>query len=381
VSKRKITISLFLIILVIFLFTFFISDSVSIKDSQNAGFYIPVNIDLEHYVESSMLLKVDVKSYNNISFKEFIIKYKKPDELRLKEYLLALKQKDIKKFKAMSINRPEIDMDTIFAWSSKQFNDEEIGPNFEKIRMVGRFNFGNFIQFIWRKTSNSNLNENNHLGAVMFEQNDSGAILCTTNVTTYPIPAILDNIVELQAESPGKYIPMEPVTLKYEVPLIEGAKNHQAYFCCDGIPCDVNVFSDSTIPSNEIARFYKKAYITLKNQNMTEFAQFYTENSRDKIVEWLRTDPNMAELFRNEAIRRERKIIFIINGDPVYIVFYYYPNLRISVNSIRYDYVFRENGTLKLSNFGFHDYLDQLLQNRKYFIEPVLCPIINETIK
>jgi hypothetical protein len=375
-NKKSTLLIISILVLAIFIIISSISYPARTKDSKTVYFSIPTNIDLEHYVETSMLIKVDTKSYGSINFPEFASKHKKPDEVRLKEYLLTLKQKDIKKLKAMSINLPGIDLDTIFASSSKQFSDDAIGPNFEKIRMIDRFNFGNFIQFIWMKTSNSNLNENTHLGTVMFEQNDSGAIFCTTNVTTYPIPAILDNIVELQAESPGKYVPKELKTLKYEVPLIEGAKNHQAYFCCDGIPCDVNVFSDSTGSTNEIVRFYKQAYQTLKNQNLEEFAKFYTEKSRDKIIEWLRTDPNMAELFRNEAIRRERKIVFVINGDPVYIVFTYNPNIKNPINSVKYDYIIRENGTLKLSNFGYGDYFHQLLENRKYFIEPVIGPIL-----
>jgi hypothetical protein len=371
---KNIRLIMVIVVLSILLVISFISDSVLAKESTSKYFSIPVNIDLDHYVESSMLIKVDTKVYGKANFEEFTSKHKEPDELKLKEYLFAIKQKDIKKLKAMSMVRPGIDLDTIFAETSKQFSDEAIGPKFEKLRLLECFNIGNCIQFIW----NSNLNENTHYGGAIFEKSDSGDILYSLNeaITILPIVTILLHSVEQQAESPGKFIPMESVKLKYEVPLVEGAKNHQAYFCCDGIPCDVNVFSDSTGSTNEIVRFYKQAYLTLKNQNMTEFAQFYTEKSRDKIVEWLRTEPNMAELFRNEAIRRERKIIFIINGDPVYIVFYYNPNLRISVNSIKYDYIIRENGTLKLSNFGFKDYLYQLLQNPKYFIEPVIGPLL-----
>lgn len=371
---RKHNLLIIVLFCVIFTLITVISHSALTKDYKTVYLPIPVGIDLEHYIESSMLIKVDMKSYNNISFGEFMSKHKRQDELRLKEYLLALKQKDINKLKSISINRPEIDWDAIFAGLSDQYSDEAIGPNFENLHMIERFNIGNFILFIWRKTLNPNTNENTYLGS-FFEKNDSGAILCTTNETTYPIGSFLFNIVSQQAESRGTYLTKESAKHNYESPLIEDAKNHQSYLCFDGMVCDVNVYSDNTNPSNEIARFYKEAYITLKNQNMTEFAQFYTEKSRDRIIEWQRTDPNMANLFRNEAIRKERKIIFIIDGDPVYIVFYYNPNLRISV---KYEYIFRENGTLKLTNFGYHDAFDQLLMKPDFFIEPFLAPMIKD---
>jgi hypothetical protein len=384
--KKTILLTIVAVCLAILIIIAAISYPALNQDSQTRSFYIPFNVDFQHYVKSSILIKADVKMYgDDYCFEEFTLRNHKPYESKMKELILVLHQQDLEKCRAMSkyhydASEEEKNLTNFMsAGLSKMFRDEIIGSNLEHLYVTERFNIGKDALFIWGLNSSSKLKDGIYRNAFRFIKNDSGSILWSPDLPD-ALTSILKEISRLKAESPEVYAPVEHVTLKYESPLVENTKKHQVYFCCDGIPCDVNVYSDNSISSNEIISFYKEAYHTLRNKGVIEFSKFYTEASGKKFLEsYSKTDDDYIKYALGELINNERKIIFVLNGDPVYIIFYYNPKFKNTsdiLKRIKYEYVVRENGALKLSNLGYEDYLDDLLKNHKNFIEPVLGPII-----
>lgn len=386
-KHRKNTLSIILVIVfAVFAIISLISHSALTKDYKTVYLPIPVGIDLERSVESSMVIKVDTKSYDNIGFKEFTSKYKKPEETRFKDLILALRDKDYTKVTAMTNNgsdRTEENMKALINHFSNSFSIENLGKDFEGLKIIKCVKFGNQILFIWTSESLSDSDNVPYFSYLRFQKDNSGSILWNTDYTINPLCNILRDIIWKQVETPGTYLPRESATLKYKVPLIEDGHKKQAYLCFDGMVCDVNTYSDS-ISSNEIISFYQEAYHTLRNQGIGEFSKYYTESSGKKIFDWYSKTEDYNKYALGELIKNERKIVFVLNGDPVFLVFYYNPKYKITndvMNHIKYEYIIRENGTLKFTNYAYGDAFDQLLGNGEQLQNPFLKSFIKEIIE
>ncbi len=386
-KHRKHNLLIIVLFCVIFTLVAVISHSAITDDYKTVYLPIPVGIDLEQDIESSILLKVDVKSYNNISFKEFISKNKKPEETRFKDLILAVRKKDYAKVISMSKNNPdrtEENMKARVNSLSDAFSEEAVGKDYSDLKVFKRFSFGNHLLFIWSAKSKTNLEEKPYFGFLRFEKNNSGSILWNTDYTINPLCNILREFTWKQVETPGTYLPRESVTLKYKVPLIEDAPKKQAYLCFDGIVCDVNAYSDNINSTDEIVSFYQKSYQILRNQGVAEFSKYYTESSGKKFHDYYLKTEDYNKYALGELIKNERKIVFVLDGDPVYIVFYYnpkYKNTNDILNHIKYEYIVRESGTLKFTNFYYGDAFDQLLGNGEQLQNPFLKLFIKEIIE
>ena len=370
-------------ILTAFLITCAVPVFVSAGEIQSRSFPLPVRIDSQYYIKSSMFVKCDVKMYD-VGFKDFSTIYDEPSETKFKQLVFAIRQGDLNKCLALSRIKPEAvdkyrEMSQVAIQGYGRLLDPTIvGQNFEKIRVTERFHVGDDVIFIWGLDSFSPLNRGPLRRGFRFVKNHSGEVLWSPEPPD-TVMSILTSIAQQRAENPTIYTSSKPIQLQYNYPLTQKMEEHNIFLCFNGIPCDANVFNDD-ISHNDIISFYQKAYRTFRNRPALEFAELYTERSRDKFLNWYSTlDPNMVIMYRNNIINNERKIFFVLNGDPVFIVFYYHPDSDNSVDilkRIRYEYIVRDKGCLKLTNFFYEDFLDDLLQDNTLFIEPVLGSFI-----
>ncbi len=373
------------IVFAVFAIISLISHSAIAKDYKTVYLPIPVGIDLERDIESTILLKVDVKSYNNISFEEFASQYKNPEEDQFKDLILAVKKKDYAKVIAMTKNgldKKEENIQLIVNAFAKSLSKDAIGEDFKGLKIIECVKFGNNILFKWFNESSLNPKDIITFGSFQFETNASGAILLNLDFI-HTLNSLSVSISRQQAATPGAYLPKETLTLKYKVPLVEDAEKNQAYLCFDGTVCDVNTYSDS-ISSNEIISFYQEAYHTLRNQGIGEFSKYYTESSGKKFHDYYLKTDDYNKYALGELIKNERKIVFVLDGDPAYIVFYYnpkYKNTNDIMNHIKYEYIVRESRTLKFTNFYYGDAFDQLLGNGEQLQNPFLKSFIKEIIE
>ena len=134
-----------------------------------------------------------------------------------------------------------------------------------------------------------------------------------------------------------------------------------------------NIPIDKLPPDNtdRIVDFYIKSQNAL-GLPLEEYAEFFTEKSKAKIIQQYKKYPDQKD-YLNKRNKEFPKIIrFILNADPVYVVFY-----RSSANATdrifdMFDYVVDTKEGLKLTNFGYSDSFNQMLkQNIKDFQKTV----------
>ena len=362
---------------------FFIFSLTFAGEIQRRSFPLPVRIDHQYYIRSSMLVNCDVKMYG-AGFKDFSTIYDEPSESKFKQLVLAIRQGDLGKCLTLSKHGPDVmgevrEISQVAVQGYGRMLDAAVmGKNFEKMRVTERFHVGQDVIFIWGLDSPSLLKGGPLRRGFRFVKNYSGDVLWSSEPPD-TVMSVLTSVAQQRAEYPANYVSSEPVQLQYSCSLTKETGGHDVLLCFNGIPCDVNVF-DSNESSNDIISFYQRAYRTFRDRPVSEFAELYTEKSRDKFLDWYsKLDPNIVIAYRNSIISNERKIFFVINGDPVFIIFYCHPDGDDSIgvlNRVRYEYVVRDKGRLKLTNFYYEGFLDALLEDRALFIKPVLGPVI-----
>lgn len=136
----------------------------------------------------------------------------------------------------------------------------------------------------------------------------------------------------------------------------------------DGTVTRWEVFGE-TRPDTDWAAFYSEAFQAFAARDMEAFANSYTGYSRDKFLDWINNMP--AEEF--EAYHAEmtegREVRFLLDADPVYVVFYNTPN------RLGYDVLLREGNDFRLTSFYIESFIDSLFKDRANFQEPILAQI------
>lgn len=125
--------------------------------------------------------------------------------------------------------------------------------------------------------------------------------------------------------------------------------------------------------TDEVLAFYAKSQNAL-DLPLEEYAEFFTEKSKGKILDHYKEYPDQKE-YLNKRNKQTPKIVrFILNADPVYIVFY-----RASTHSTDqilddFDYVVKTRDGLKLTNFGYSDSFNQMLKLNLEEIKKTIYP-------
>lgn len=129
-----------------------------------------------------------------------------------------------------------------------------------------------------------------------------------------------------------------------------------------------NVFSNQR-PDLPLAEFYSRAMAAFKARDLEAYAAFFTPYSGDKFLKWAQAMP--AEEFDAyyDSVMAGREVRFIIDADPIFILYYNTPD------GVFYDTVVREGSTYRLTNFYIATFIDKLLRDRGSFIEPIIAPL------
>ena len=133
---------------------------------------------------------------------------------------------------------------------------------------------------------------------------------------------------------------------------------------------------NAKIPENEVAIFYHQAMNALKTGFPEAIAGFYTSKSSDKYSNWVAEQgPQAYGAYVDDMIQQERKVEFILDANPIYLVFY-----KTSDGRMPYDIVFKNSsGDLKLTNFYMEGLMDDILKDRDYFVSYVIEPLVANT--
>ena len=129
---------------------------------------------------------------------------------------------------------------------------------------------------------------------------------------------------------------------------------------------------------DEVASFFQMKYVAIKCGHREAIASLYTDTSRKKFLDWLKTG-NQTYLdshFTSMAAVR-RRVRFVIDADPVYIVLY---DRDVGTkNRLAYEYVIRDenDGKLKFTKLYFGGFFDQMVRSRE-FLDTLAATVLGE---
>ncbi len=135
-------------------------------------------------------------------------------------------------------------------------------------------------------------------------------------------------------------------TYKIAIPGTEGA--HPAYFLFSGRVCGgIDIINEEVSSSDELLSFLQEAYLAWIHGTAEAFAKYYTQLSQERITEAIMTDRSLFDAYK-EPILQGKKVLFILDADPFYVVFFRLGNYPI----VRSEYIVRDpvDGKLKLTN-------------------------------
>jgi len=354
---------------------FFITCSINLicfanNEIKTASFPIPIRVDND-IIRSSLFIKCRFKKYE-IPFKDFELMKLDYHEKSFVKLVNAIKQNDLISCLEVCSGYTQRSKNEI-----KQFMNayhKSFVPIWDKIHVYYQFYIGNDRLFIWGVENAEPIKSGPLRRSFYFEKDRVGKFVWTASIPN-TIDTLLTDIVQKNAGFPGKYALIKNESFDYQYIIPGSTDEHPIYLQFNGKPYNVEVFTNQFEPSNEIINFYQKAYHVFKNMTAEDFAEFYTPVSRQKYREWAtKMGKDSYNIHRQQTINAGRKVVFILNANPVYIVFHH----RLDNEYIRYQYIVRnsDNQKLKLTSFFFEGYLDDYLKNQELFVEPILRKII-----
>jgi hypothetical protein len=352
------------------------------------SFPVPIRIDFDNCVESSVYIKCKSKNYET-TFPQFLSKESSTRESAFQQLAFAFRQKNLSTCQQLAFREPSLSaekirkhnehVEKVMNRSSKFFDSTLLGENFEKLHVTNQFYIGNGGLFICGMDSPSSISPQPFRVSYEFETNQEQRFLWKP-ISGRPseLTILLRESVERRIKSPERFQPKENVKLGYEIAIPGTTKGHTAYIQFNGKVYNFNVFEDQA-PSNEkILSFYQKAYHTLRDKSPKDFAQFYTDKSRQKYLDWLTTrDQRYLDWYHKDVLTGGRKVRFILDAAPFYFIFYQRNN-----GDIKFEDVVRDpkDGKLKLTNFYYNDYVHHYIKSKELFTNPILKPLIKDAM-
>jgi len=347
---------------------------------QTKSYPLAFHVDLRYYLPTSLYIKCDVKEYN-MSFPDFSSRESGTRESRFKELLLAMRNNDVEKCLSMSFQKSGMNEKDIQKHNDKirrlvsecrslWLGTTVSGKNLEKLKVLNQFYIGNSGLFIYGGKKGAPPESHPFRPMLKFVTTKKDEFVLTRSLDTSDV--LLGETMRQMAVSPAKFVALENGKFEYEVPIPDtNDTQHVAYLQFNGQKYDFNIFSDvlgpiSSKPTDEVVRLLQKKYLMIAGGSPREaLADLYTDESRKKYLEWIKNPESPSYLewcFKNMATV-ERKVRFVIDSDPLYIVLYG-PGYAPLYNP----FVIRDpkDGKLKFANFACSGFLDDLFINRQF---------------
>lgn len=167
--------------------------------------------------------------------------------------------------------------------------------------------------------------------------------------------------------------PVTPETL-YEFSFyVNDGTNDMVRFKFNGKKYNIPIDKPPSDNTDRIVDFYIKSQNAL-GLPLEEYAEFFTEKSKEKIIQHYKEYPQQKEYLHERNKKFVPIIRFILDANPVYIVF-----CRSSANATdkifdRFAYIVDTKEGLKLTNFGYSDAFDQMLEKNIKEIQKAVYP-------
>lgn len=300
------------------------------------------------------------------------------EEGRMQKFFLDILQGDLGAALAMTdepqgTNRQEA-MPILEAYS------DLLAPVAETIQLQSVAHIGEERLFVWSvPVEQTESDYPTMVRSFRFVRPQSGGDLFFEGIAREPVSILVTSLLhESQRFSGGEPPRSDPSAFEfdYAVPGTENGDEVRFYF--DGRMVDFDAYDASATVSGDLETFFISAMQSFESGNAEAFSEYWTPFSRDRLLSWRQEIGDEAyAAFVSDNLQIGKRVLFILNADPVYFLLSLPTMQGVEGAAFRYDTVMRTpEGGYKLVNFFTEGFFDDILKERGLFEEPFLRPLL-----
>ena len=138
---------------------------------------------------------------------------------------------------------------------------------------------------------------------------------------------------------------------------------------------DFPVDDENVKPPTPLLEFFRSASLANASGEHDAYAGDFTAKSQDRVRQWLASEDARRQAQSQPAAPKVRSgnVKFVLEADPVFLIFRApRSGKNWTPGDLSYDYVVREAGAYKLTNFAYSESFDDFLQDPTLFDESFL---------
>ena len=345
---------------------------------------LPVPVSLgDRIVKSHLVIECDVEDYD-MPFSAFRNSAVNPDITRVGDFLSAVRRGNTYKAKALSkaepgMGRKNVSIEGNLSVMQSHLTRIGISLDLSNLQIRRRIYWGNREYFTY-KVADANLPQTHILG---FDRDPNEGLLWSQGMEGFEI--MLWHITKQRSKYPQDYDIEQSDTYKYRFALTPQGAKHQVNLLFSGRIFVPGITRDEDKPHllEAALSFYETAMMRLKKAgSLQEFREigntYYDAYSKKRFLGWIDSDYQAFLQWINDLVAREREVVFVMDANPIYIIFYRPKGTPDWY--IKHDYVFIEKGKFFITRIAFGDELREYFGGRKKFIEPFLMPLIKSDV-
>ena len=160
--------------------------------------------------------------------------------------------------------------------------------------------------------------------------------------------------------------------------LYPGTEEQPVRMRFNGTELDVNAYNPLGETGVPPVDFFSQALQALATGTAEEAAQFYTDFSEGRYIQWAAKEGAEAyDAYRSDMRRYGARVVFALDAAPMHLLFYLPTDVDVKGSPLKYAAVHGDpESGFELTNFFVQGLTDSLLQRREYFEEPFLRPLL-----
>jgi hypothetical protein len=348
---------------------------------------VPISIDGEH-IRSGLFLQFEMKDYG-VPFSKFSASHLDPREAIFAELVRGIQRKDYKAVeKVLMPARPrkETPGDTNGVISAPPLTPQQAAVeivdsyraafgNLENIDVIAQVLVGSKSLFIW----DAHMPGRPRRRAFAVEPEGPSRLVAREVTSAAPVDTVIVSIFEESVKNPAAYTPLTDPHLRYRQPLAIEGKNktpHEVAMLFNGEPVEFNAFAETPV-SNPLLLFYRSVFTAFKAGKREDFLAGHSPKSQAKLQQWWKTFNKESEAAYYATMVRGRWVKFVMDADPVYLVFYSQNKGKDWIpGSLSYQYVVKNpaNQQYLISNVLSEGFFDDVIGKNDLFDQRVLKP-------
>ncbi|MGP6157514.1 MAG: hypothetical protein ACLPYS_08415 [Vulcanimicrobiaceae bacterium] len=341
---------------------------------EHAALPIPVEID-GRPVHSTLYFDMEMKRYG-VPFDTFAAGPLDKAQTMFAAVVQAIRKQDVAKFASIWTSPDQMKhggKTTVSLANNNPANWIGIARSvfdFDHLTVVAEVLLGSESMFVWDSPSKAGIRRN----AFYVGPDRNNRLRLTVVSSNAPVEVLVLDAFEAARTDPGAYKALPESNLQYRYPIPLAGKGdpgaHPLFLEFDGSPTDFPLGDENVKASTPLLEFFRSASLAYAGGKYDAYAADFTAKSQQTVRQWLASEDARRQAQPHPAALTVRpgNVNFVIAADPVFLIFHA-PFLakNWTPENLTYDYVVREGGAFKLTNFSYVTSLDDFLQDPVLF--------------